>query len=350
MQKIIHIDADCFFAALELRDKPELRGQAVAVGGDPGRRGVIATCNYEARAFGVRSAMPSSRAKQLCPHLVILNSNMAKYRDASVQMHEIFSDYSSAIEPLSLDEAYLDVSSSSVVHGSATLIARDIRHRIKCELGITVSAGVSRLKFLSKIASDWYKPNGLTVVAPKDEIEFISRLSVKKLPGVGPVMRDRLALRGIYSCKDLQNCGLEDLILNYGAFGERLFNMSRAVDPGVVKARAKRKCISVESTFETDLRSAAEIKMKLPLLMTRLKSRAPDETSFASQFVKVKFDDFSQKTMESRIGLSAQEFPEDNFLRMMLATWHQSKKPVRLLGVGLKVSEAHHFGQLMLPF
>lgn len=350
MQKIIHIDADCFFAAVEMRDRPALKNNPIAVGGDPGRRGVICTCNYHARRYGVKSAMASAHAKRLCPHLLILPPDMAKYRVVSEQMRDIFSEYTPVIEPLSLDEAFLDVSNSDCAAGSATLIAQEIRQRIERELGINVSAGASQLKFLAKIASDWQKPNGLTVIPPGEEQPFLRRLSVSKLPGVGPVMQNKLAGAGITLCEDVLNIGLNSMVFRFGAIGERIFKMSKGIEFGVVAKHSAKKSVSVESTFDHDLSSADDIKQRLPQLISRLRARLPDSRSFSSQFVKIKFSNFTQKTMESRIGASSKHFSDEGFLRLMLAAWHSQKLPARLLGVGVKMSSAHQFGQLELPF
>lgn len=186
-RKIIHFDADCFYAAVEMRDNPALRGIPLAVGGPADRRGVIATCNYEARAFGVRSAMPTRRALQLCPQLVIVLPDFARYKSASQAIFNIYREYSDLIEPLSLDEAYVDVSACSAHRGSATLIAREIRARVREETGLVVSAGVAPNKFLAKIASDWNKPDGLYVIRPQDVDAFVAQLPVEKLFGVRAV-------------------------------------------------------------------------------------------------------------------------------------------------------------------
>src|SRR5690606_32725826 len=199
-RKIIHIDCDCFYAAIEMRDDPRLAGRPLAVGGAADRRGVIATCNYEARAWGVRSAMPTGQALKLCPDLLVVKPRMDAYKAASREIHAIFRDYTELIEPLSLDEAYLDVSDSP----SATRIAQEIRRRVSQQLHITVSAGVAPNKFLAKIASDWRKPNGLFVITPEQVEEFVAALPVSKLHGVGKVTADKLGRLGIVTCLDLR--------------------------------------------------------------------------------------------------------------------------------------------------
>lgn len=203
MRKIIHVDCDCFYAAIEMRDDPRLADKPLAVGGSAERRGVIATCNYEARAYGVRSAMPSRQALQLCPDLLIVKPRMDAYKAVSQEIHGIFRDYTDLIEPLSLDEAYLDVSACSHFAGSATRIADAIRRRVARELRITVSAGVAPNKFLAKIASDWQKPNGLFVITPAQVDEFVLALPVAKLHGVGKVTGQRLGRMGIQTCAQL---------------------------------------------------------------------------------------------------------------------------------------------------
>jgi ABC-type polysaccharide/polyol phosphate export permease len=204
MRKIIHCDCDCFFAAVEMRDNPEYRGIPLAVGGSSDRRGVIATCNYEARKFGVRSAMPTKTALRLCPHLKVIPGNMAKYKEVSQQIMEIYQSVTSLIEPLSIDEAYLDVSESSVCDGNATEIAKYLRQEVEAATGITISAGVAPNKFLAKIASDWRKPNGLFVIKPHQIERFLEALPVDRLHGVGKKTAERLQQRGIHTCLDLR--------------------------------------------------------------------------------------------------------------------------------------------------
>ena len=209
-RKILHIDADSFYASVEMRENPELRGRPIAVGGKAERRGVIATSNYEARKFGVHSAMASSRAMALCPQLIIVPPRFELYRGVSRQFHQIFQLYTKIIEPLSLDEAFLDVSTSSCCSGSATLMAQEILQRINDELQLTVSAGVAPNKFLAKVASDWNKPNGIFVIPPEDIAAFVLELPVKKINGVGKVTASRLKKMGVETCADLQAVPFSD--------------------------------------------------------------------------------------------------------------------------------------------
>ncbi|MEE3267637.1 MAG: DNA polymerase IV, partial [Pseudomonadota bacterium] len=204
MRKIIHCDCDCFYAAVEMRDNPALTDIPIAIGGSVEQRGVVATCNYPARAFGIHSAMPMAQALKRCPHLTVIRGDMAKYKAVARQVFAIYRDVTELIEPLSLDEAFLDVSEVTLHHGSATRMAEAIRHRVKQEVGITVSAGVAPNKFLAKIASDWRKPDGLFVITPDDIDAFVQQLPVKKIHGVGPRTAEKLAELGIQTGADLR--------------------------------------------------------------------------------------------------------------------------------------------------
>jgi len=334
-RKIIHIDADCFFAAIEIRDDPCLSGLPVAVGGDISRRGVIATCNYEARRFGVHSAMSSHHAKRLCPQLIIVPSRMAAYREASQAMREIFSDYTDLVEPLSLDEAYLDVSDSSGCQGSATLMAAEIRLRVEQALRITVSAGVAPNKFLAKVASDWQKPNGLTVIPPSRVETFVPPLAVTRIHGVGKVTAQKLHRAGIETCADLRQRSIFELTQLFGTFGARLYDLSYGVDERAVVASRRRKSVSVEHTYGEDLPSLAACLAKIPELYEQLQGRLDnlDESYRVNKaFVKIKFSDFSTTTLE-RLSPKAlichyRELLKEAFVR--------GARPVRLLGLGVR--------------
>ena len=229
-RKIIHFDCDCFYASIEMRDNPALRGKPIAVGGSPERRGVVATCNYEAREFGIHSAMASATARRLCPDLIIIRTDMEKYRLASSRIHAIFQRYTDLIEPLSLDEAYLDVSDCDAFRGSAIRIAEAIRNEVRETVGITISAGIAPNKFLAKIASDWNKPDGQFAVLPNEVEDFVAKLAVKKLHGVGKVTAAKMHKLNLKTCKDLQNFGADGLTEHFGSFGERLFQLSKGID------------------------------------------------------------------------------------------------------------------------
>ncbi|HKJ53538.1 MAG TPA: DNA polymerase IV, partial [Gammaproteobacteria bacterium] len=242
-RKIIHIDADCFYAAVEVRDNPSLRGKPIAVGGSASRRGVIATSSYEARKFGVRSAMASATAIKRCPQLILVPGRMSVYREASRRMHEIFADYTELIEPLSLDEAFLDVTGSSRCHGSATLIAREIRQRIADDIGITVSAGIAPNKFIAKVASDWNKPNGQHVIIPEEIDDFLETLPVGRIWGVGKVTAERLEQLGIRTCGDVRRYDLYRFVQLFGQFGEHIHKLARGIDDRAVRSEWRRKSV-----------------------------------------------------------------------------------------------------------
>ncbi|MEJ2419187.1 MAG: DNA polymerase IV [Exilibacterium sp.] len=335
MRKIIHCDADCFFAAIEMRDDPSLRGRPLAVGGDPLGRGVISTCNYEARHYGVRSAMASAHAKKLCPDLLIVPHSMEKYRQTSLQIREIFFDYTDLVEPLSLDEAYLDVTQSTRCKGSATLMAEEIRQRVSQKLNITLSAGVAPNKFLAKVASDWEKPDGLTVVAPDDVDRFVIQLPVRRIFGVGKVTAEKLKRLGVETCGDLRRYSVFELIENFGSFGARLYELCRGQDNREVKPSRRRKSLSVEHTYKNDLPDLDHCLAQLPALFVELKGRlgrVDKDYRVVKAFVKVKISDFTTTTME-RVGTTARigdyrELCEEAFAR--------GNRPVRLLGLGVR--------------
>jgi len=335
MQKIIHCDADCFFAAIEMRDDPSLCGNPVAVGGDVDRRGVISTCNYEARRFGIHSAMASGVAKRKCPHLIILPHRMDAYRDASMAMRHIFYEFTDRVEPLSLDEAFLDVTHSELCRGSATLIAKEIRRRVKSEVGITLSAGVAPNKFLAKVASDWRKPDGLFVIPPESVAAFVSELDVKKIYGVGKATAARLAELNITTCADLQRVGVFELTRRFGQMGARLHELSRGVDNRQANVSRRRKSLSVEHTFPEDLQTVDLCIRQLPSLMQQLMGRLhrlDDDYRVIKLLVKMKFADFTSTTVEcSAVGVNLLELQ-----RLCIDAYKRVTLPVRLLGVGVR--------------
>ncbi|WP_370301528.1 DNA polymerase IV [Alkalimarinus coralli] len=354
MRKIVHCDCDCFYAAVEMRDNPQLRGKALAVGGSPTSRGVIATCSYEARQYGVRSAMSSAKAAQLCPDLIFLKPDIPKYQAVSRQIHEIFRQYTALIEPLSLDEAYLDVTDSPYCSGSATLIAKEIRAKVREQLGITISAGVAPNKFLAKVASDWNKPDGIFVIRPADVAAFVTQLNVSKINGVGKVTEAKLNRMGIETCGDLQAYSEAELVKTFGRYGTRLFAVSRGVDNRPVQTSRERKSISVEHTFSDDLVGIDSIVERLPVLMDELRGRCRrklDGQRFVTKrFVKVKFFDFKQTTLEQKTGAIAEEWDSVDAYRVLLeAAWGREGKPVRLLGVGVRLNDGDSISTGQLP-
>jgi DNA polymerase-4 len=337
-RKIIHVDCDCFYAAIEMRDDPSLAGKPLAVGGAADRRGVIATCNYEARAYGVRSAMASGHALKLCPELLIVKPRIDVYKAVSRDIQAIFRDYTEVIEPLSLDEAYLDVSDSPHFAGSATRIAREIRRRVSQELHITVSAGVAPNKFLAKIASDWKKPNGLFVITPDQVEAFVAALPVSKLHGVGKVTADKLGRLGIRSCDDLHGWDRLVLVREFGSFGERLWGLARGIDERPVQTNSRRQSVSVETTYEHDLPDVTACLAQLPQLLEELDRRmARLDPSYRPDkpFVKIKFHDFSQTTLEQ----AGARRDLDSYGLLLSAAFARGNKPVRLLGVGVRLHD-----------
>ncbi|WP_370980364.1 DNA polymerase IV [Agaribacterium sp. ZY112] len=336
LRKIIHIDADCFYAAVEMRDNPSLKGRPIAVGGNADRRGVLTTANYEARQFGVRSAMSSAQALKLCPDLLILPVRMQAYKDASQQMHEVFAGYTKLIEPLSLDEAYLDVSECKAYQGSATYIAQSIKDKIKAKVGITVSAGVANTKFLAKIASDWQKPNGLFVVPPEQVERFVHELPVAKIHGVGKVSANKLHQLGIYTGADIKEAGLVFLCQRFGRFGKRLFELANGEDGREVSTERIRKSLSVERTFNEDLRGEhakryklADVHQEFLLRLARLDKRY----QIKNTFVKLKFSDFSTTTLEQK----GSDISPVNYQELMSKALERSPLPIRLLGLGVRL-------------
>ncbi len=344
-RKIIHVDFDAFFASIEIRDNPKLSGRPIAVGGASDRRGVIATCSYEARRFGVHSAMASSHALRLCPDLKIIPPRFHMYREASSEALAIFSQYTDLIEPLSLDEAYLDVSEATHCKGSATLMAQEIRQKIKDKIRVTISAGVAPNKFLAKIASDWNKPDGLFVVTPDKVEDFIFDLPVKKIHGVGKVTAAKLKRKGINTCGQLRQYARLELSRHFGSFGDRLWELSRGIDDRPVESGRRRKSLSVEHTYDQDLPDIETLKSKVPELLEDLEQRfkkIDTEYSISKRFVKVKFADFTQTTLEEPLDEFLKNYdvtPAQHFTEMVFRAWERGKRPVRLLGLGVRLND-----------
>jgi DNA polymerase-4 len=347
VRKIIHCDCDCFYAAVEMRDNPALTDIPIAIGGSVEQRGVVATCNYPARKFGIHSAMPMAQALKRCPHLTVIRGDMAKYKAVARQVFAIYRDVTELIEPLSLDEAFLDVSEVTLHHGSATRMAEAIRHRVKQEVGITVSAGVAPNKFLAKIASDWRKPDGLFVITPDDIDAFVQQLPVKKIHGVGPRTAEKLAELGIQTGADLRARPLTELVERFGRFGHRLHELSHGRDERPVKTHRERKSISTEQTYSRDLPTLDACRHELPELISDLErryARLDPAPAVRGLMVKVKFNDFTQTTVEH-----ADPAPDlEQFETLLNVGWARGERPVRLLGVGYRLAEETAVQQLSL--
>ena len=348
-RKIIHIDCDCFYAAVEMRDDPKLRQRPIAVGGDPGRRGVIATCNYEARKYGVHSAMASAYAKRLCPDLIIIPPRIHYYKEVSQQIHRIFHRFTDIIEPLSLDEAYLDVSAQPHYQGSATRMAEAMRKQIRAQVGITVSAGIAPNKFLAKIASDWNKPDGLWVIPPKDTDQFIQNLPIEKLHGVGKVTAQRLHNMGIRTCADIRRYDRFSFVEKVGNFGDYLHRLAHGIDERPVEARSTRKSVSVEHTYPSDLPDIDSCQKKLPELKQKLEQRLQKTNRnqpIKKAFVKLKFSDFTSTTMECCAGSPSL----DTYRELFDQAFKRKQLAVRLLGVGVRFRDHESAPQNQIAF
>jgi DNA polymerase-4 len=345
LRKIIHCDCDCFYAAVEMRDDPSLRDLPIAIGGKSDRRGVVATCNYKAREYGVRSAMPTGQALKLCPDLVVVPGTMSKYREAAQQIRQIFYRYTDKVEPLSLDEAYLDVTDCTECHGSATLIAEEIRKVIAREVGVTASAGIAPNKFLAKVASDLNKPDGQYVITPPDIDAFVETLEVKRIFGVGKVTNEKLRRLGIETCGDLQQHPLLELVDKFGVFGKRLHDLSFGRDNREVNANSRRKSLSVERTYSDDLMDHAACLQKLPDLLLELRSRlrrVDSDYLVTKQLVKMKFSDFTSTTVERQV---VKGLPIESFEDLCLQAWERGGRSVRLLGLGVRFVDTRDEGR-----
>lgn len=334
MRKIIHVDMDCFYAAVEVKKNPSLKGKALGVGGPVNSRSVLCTASYEARQFGVRSAMPSSHAVRLCPQLILIPPDFDSYRIESRAVRKIFERFTDKIEPLSLDEAYLDVSQSSDFNGSATLIAYEIRKMIFNELKLTASAGIASNKFLAKIASDWNKPNGQFVVRPQDVDEFIKPLPIEKIHGVGKVTAQKMHELGLKTCADIQKQSVAQLQDWFGRRGKELYNYSRGIDEREVEISSERKSLTVEQTFNRDRQNLEECLAEIPELyadwLLRLQ-KSGHQNRVKNIVVKMKFHDFKNTTHEMVI----KEFPQiEDFQKLFTKAWTRREEPVRLIGLG----------------
>nr|WP_041474432.1 DNA polymerase IV [Erwinia sp. Ejp617] len=349
MRKIIHVDMDCFFAAVEMRDNPSLRDIPIAIGGSEMQRGVISTANYPAREYGVRSAMSTAMALKLCPHLTVIRGRYEAYKEASTQIRDIFSRYTTLIEPLSLDEAYLDVTDSPHCQGSATLIARQIRDTICRELNLTASAGVAPIKFLAKIASDINKPNGQFVITPEEVPDFLQRLPLAKIPGVGKVTARKLEELGLNTCADVQKADLAMLLKRFGKFGRVLWERCNGIDDREVIVERERKSLGVERTLSQDIHSWEACLEIIDLLydeLDRRLSKIKPDRLIARQGVKLKFTDFQQTTQEH----AWPELNKADLIEVARKSWDERRagRGVRLVGLHVTLLDPQLERQLLL--
>ena len=335
IRKIIHVDMDAFYASVEQRDHPELKGKPVAVGG--GHRGVVAAASYEARKFGVRSAMPSVTAKRRCPELLFVKPRFDVYRAVSQQIRGIFADYTDLIEPLSLDEAYLDVTDDRRGLGSARAIAEEIRARIRSETGLTASAGVSYCKFIAKLASDQNKPDGLCVIPPGKGPAFVATLPVKRFHGVGPVTAAKMERLGIHTGADLAAWPIEQLEATFGSSGRWYWRIARGIDDREVKPDRPYKSVSAERTFDVDYIEPEDLRRELSRVAGYAWQRIErSEVQGRTVTLKVKFADFSLITRSKSFASAIPDFASfEGAGQALLEALLPVPKGIRLLGLGL---------------
>lgn len=334
LRKIIHIDMDAFYASVEQRDNPEYRGKPVIVGGSPQSRGVVATCSYEARKFGIHSAMAAKTAYRLCPHAIFVRPRMDEYRQVSQEIMGIFKSYTSLVEPLSLDEAYLDVTHNSRGISSGTIIAREIKERILQATGLTASAGVSYNKFIAKIASDYHKPNGLTVITPERAQAFLDLVPIGKFFGVGKVTERRLNSLGVNTGADLRRLSQKELTKVFSERGRLFYDLVRGVDPRPVQPNRIRKSIGSERTFPADIADVDELLGILETLASSVEHSLQNRDVRGRVVVlKVKFANFHQITRRCTTIVPVQSAEEIyGYARDLLLQLDLETK-VRLLGI-----------------
>ncbi|ALE15682.1 DNA polymerase IV [Altererythrobacter epoxidivorans] len=340
LRKIIHVDMDAFFASVEQRDNPELQSKPIAVGGSGGR-GVVAAASYEARKFGVRSAMPSVTAKRLCPDLIFVRHRFDAYKEASRTIRRIFEHYTPHVEPLSLDEAYLDVTDDLLGIGSATRIAQLIRQEIKAKTRLTASAGVSYNKFLAKIASDQNKPNGMCVIRPGEGADFVAQLPVRRFHGVGPKGAEKMAKLGIETGGDLAAKDIEFLRANFGSMGDYLFRAARGIDLRPVRAHRERKSVGGERTFSEDISSGPALRETLENIIDIVwDSIERSQAKGRTVTLKMKYTDFQTMTRAKTVDHPVADKAEFSALaRTLLDEVLPLPMPIRLMGLTLSKLE-----------
>ncbi|MCB0399285.1 MAG: DNA polymerase IV [Winogradskyella sp.] len=335
IRKIIHVDMDAFYASVEQMDYPELKGKPIAVGGG-GKRGVISAASYEARRFGVKSAMSGRLAERLCPQLIFVRPRFDRYKEISNRIRKIFYDYTDLVEPLSLDEAYLDVTENKIGLPSATLIAKEIRQRIFSEVGLTASAGISVNKFIAKVASDYNKPNGQKTVNPEDVLQFLEDLDIRKFYGVGKVTAEKMYQKGIFTGKDLKSKTLEYLDNNFGKSGRYYYYVVRGIHNSEVKPNRIRKSLAAERTFNENLSSEIFMLEKLNHIAQEVSKRL-EKSRVAGKTItlKIKYSDFTLQTRSKTLPYYISD--KSIILETAKELLYQEKlnNSVRLLGISL---------------
>jgi len=346
LRKIIHIDMDAFYASVEQRDNPEYRGKAIVVGGSPeGRGGVVATASYEARKFGVRSAMPSKTALRLCPHAIFVFPRFAAYREVSNHIREIFSRYTDLIEPLSLDEAYLDVTHDKLGIGSAIDIAQQIKQAIKDELNLTASAGVSVNKFVAKIASDMNKPDGLKFIGPSAIEAFMETLAVEKFHGVGKVTAEKMKRMGLFTGADLKRLTEDELVQHFGKSGRFFYRIVRGIDDRPVEPDQETKSVGAEDTFPYDLTTLEEMYPELDKLAVVVHNRLTKHNLQGRTItLKVKYSDFKTITRSQSFAAPVGDLETiAATAKKLMETSFADGQKIRLLGVSIS-----NFGEIAI--
>jgi len=328
---------DCFYAAVHVRDDPRLAGRPVVVGGDPESRGVVAAASYEARRYGIHSAMPAAHARRLCPQAVFLRPEFTRYRQESEKIFDLYREYTPDVQTLSLDEAYLDVTDHLGEHGSATSIAKEIRRRVTSERGLTVSVGIGPNKLVAKIASDYDKPDGLCVVRPSQVQAFLAPLSVRRLYGIGPATEKTLKDAGIETVEQLRQLSLDRLLTSFGSWGRTLYEYARGIDERPVRAHGQRKSLSTERTFPSDLSNLAEMDEILAKMAEEVSSGlGRRRLAGCTVTLKVRFSDFRTLTRSHTFPAPIDEQATlYTCAAELLRRTEAPRRPVRLLGLGV---------------
>ncbi len=353
-RKIIHIDMDAFFAAVEQRDNPELRGKPVIIGGKPNSRGVVSTCSYEARKFGIHSAMPSSFAYRLCPSAIFIRPRFDAYQQASQEVMKIFYEYTDKVEQVSIDEAYLDVTENKLKMKSASIIAKEIRYKIKERTGLTASAGVSYNKFLAKIGSDMNKPDGMTIIRPQDAKAVLENLPIRKFHGIGKKTEEKMKALNIFFGRDLKKVSLNEMIERFGKVGYFYYNIVRGKDEREVGHFTKRHSIASESTFSEDTNDINYMLQYMKRISGKLSESIQKKQLLAKTIsIKIKYADFKQVT---RSYTSTSPIKTDNEIfdvaKKLLLNSVEKDKKIRLLGISISniIDKKKGVYQLILPF
>jgi DNA polymerase-4 len=350
LRRILHADMDCFYAAVHTRDDPSLEGKPVVVGGDPSGRGVVAAANYEARKYGIHSAMPAAQARRQCPHTIFLRPDFSLYREESQLIFDIYRRYTPIIQPLSLDEAFLDVSEHLGEFGSATALAQDIRRRVREERRLTVSIGVAPNKLVAKIASDFDKPDGLTVVRPKDVEAFLAPLPVRRLYGIGPAAERSLHEMGITTIAELRELSIDRLMARFGGWGRVLWERVRGIDDRPVHTHRERKSLSTERTFRENVRDLEEIDRLLDGMAAEV-ARGLEKRRLAATTITVKarYPDFTTPTRSHTLPVpTADAATIAAAAHDLIRRTEAAKRSVRLLGVGASNLVPGELGQMAL--